>query len=171
MKKHFITLLLIASFFNAGAQTAFKWPDLSAYSALGQTQIRANIAYLSNRSNDSLAKVLRSENPIIDTNYFKIVNGRVTLSDKFMKSLYGKADSAALANYKASNDIDVASLKTARTVILDSLGRVNVKVVDLKKVVDSLPVSGVTPQQLKDLADKVEAVKLTIPNGLTYPKP
>lgn len=133
-------------------------PDLGLYSVAGRAQIRANIVWYLERNTDSTRRLITAEikKSISDSlkqfkranpNDFYEINGVAYVKwDKITQQLDAKADTA-----------EVKKLVTTVSTLSETVSNIE------------LPPPGITAEQLKAVADKVEALRLQVPNGFTYP--
>ena len=175
--KKLITILLILITGLSYGQAPFQWPSMNLYRADQQAQVRNNIKYLNDRSNDSLALILRKEmqKQLSDSLAKLIPADNVTIVVKDGKFT---AVGGGTANLKPVYD-SIAK-------VADNLATLTTKVNDLEKqLYDSIGkvASTITPldttwkKQIKDLQDNIDALqkdlqntKKTIPIiDVTYP--
>lgn len=143
--KKLITILLILITGLSYGQAPFQWPSMNLYRADQQAQVRNNIKYLNDRSNDSLAAILRKEM-------------QKQLSDSLAKLI--PADNVTIV-VKDGKFTAVAGAVNTKP-IYDSIGKVAANLATLTKKVSELE------KQLYDSIDKV-ASKIT-PADTTWKK-
>ncbi len=180
--KKLITILLVLITGLSYGQAPFQWPSMNLYRADQQAQVRNNIKYLNDRSNDSLAAILRKEmqKQLSDSLAKLIPADNVTIVVKDGKFT---AVGGGTANLKPVYD-SIAK-------VADNLATLTTKVNDLEKqLYDSIGkvASTITPldttwkKQIKDLQDNIDALQkdlqntkktipiidVTYPSGITF---